>query len=470
MSPERILDDLPPRLDVAAGGPRDAPARQQTLRAAIEWSYRLLAEQEQVALARVAVFVGGFAPDAARPICDAEPSELTALAAASLLVELETPGGDPRLVLLESIREYALERLDELGEAIAIRRRHAQYFLELAERAEPELERAAEEWLERLEGDYDNLRAALDWASHGAPGDELRMAVALRRFWFVRGHAREGQRRLEEALAHGGDQPSRLRATAAGAAGQLALVRSDYEAAKAWTHASLDLAASTDDRRLIAISFTRLADIAKAEGDLEAASRYYGSALEVGRELPDPRPLAVALTNAGSFTLMRGDIREAERLTRESLSLWKDLGHLEGIEIALHYLAAAAIERDALAEALAYLEEAFDVARRLGFAAALAQGLGLCAAVAARTGDSDRAARLVAAMDAFLEEIDAGPSPHARLQRENAIDAIEAELTREQLAAARDAGRAMSSDEAVAYGLEAVREAAAATAPASPGG
>jgi predicted ATPase/DNA-binding SARP family transcriptional activator len=460
MPPERVLDVLPPRLELAARGPRDAPARQQTLRATIEWSYGLLTERERAVLAQVALFVGGFTPDAAQAVCGAELSELAELVAASLIVDPDTPGETPRLALLETIREYALERLHQSGALPDVRRRHAQYFLDLAERAEPELERAAEQWLERLEADHDNLRAALDWAAeHGTAGEELRIAVALRRFWLVRGHAREAQLRLEDALERGDHEPSRLRATAAGAAGNFARIRSDYEQAQAWTEHSMELFRALDDMAGVATSLNRLADIAKANKEPEAAARYYASALELARALPDKHPLAGVLTNAGAFALLQRNLADAETLTHEALATWRELRHTEGIAIALSNLGIAAIERDALADAIPFLEEGFELARRLGFTGQLAQGLGVCATVAARTSAPERAACLVAAMDELLRAIDARLSPHGRMYRDEAIAAFEAELTAAELAAATEAGLAMSADEAVDYGLETVRAA-----------
>jgi predicted ATPase/DNA-binding SARP family transcriptional activator len=466
MSPDRIVADLPARLDAAAGGPRDAPARQKTLRATIEWSYGLLDERERIVLARVGIFASGFTPEAARAVCGAELSELAALAAASLLVEVETSHAEPRLTLLESVREYALERLNELDETSSLRSSHARYFLEVAERAGPGLEGAAEEWLERLEADHANLRAALDWAAaEGTAEHELRMAVALRRFWSVRGHVREGQRRLEAAAERPGEELTQLRATAAGAAGAFAVARGEYQKAKDWTERSLELFRLVNDKAGVANSLNRLADVAKAEDDAEAASRYYTSALEVARELDDKRPLAAVLTNAGAFALMRRDFDEAETLTHEALAIWRDLSHTEGIAIALSNLGIAAIERNAFAEALPYLEEGFELARRLSFTSQLAHGLGVCATVAARSSAPERAARLVAAADELLGAIDARLSPHGRMFRKEAIAAIEAALTDAEVAEASKGGRAMSIDEGVDYALETMLSAAAGNDP-----
>lgn len=462
-SPERILATLPSRLELATAGPRDAPERHRTLRATIDWSHGLLGDQQQVTFARISTFVGGFTPDAARDVCGAELTDLAALVTASLLLEIPAVG-EPRLRMLETVREYARERADELTESSSLPERHAKYFLELAERAEPELERESAEWHERLEADYDNLCAAFDWFSaHGSGTDELRFAVALRRFWLVRGHASEGQHRLEKALARETEHPERLRATAMGAAAQLAFSRSDLVKAKELTNESLELARSLDDGRLVAFSFNRLADIAKAEDDYSTAGRHYESALDVARKLSDELPLAAALTNAGSFALMRDDPDEAEQLTREALDRWRALDNAEGIQIAMSNLAAVAIERGALGEAATWFEEGLKIARRLGFSAALAQSLGDSASVAVSIGALDRALVLIAAMDNVLETIGTAPSPHAARKREQAIIAVESVLSPNQIATLRDAGEAMSIDEALDFALETVHGAAART-------
>jgi predicted ATPase/DNA-binding SARP family transcriptional activator len=468
LPPEQVLDLLPPRLELATQGPRDAPARQRTLRATIEWSYELLADTERAVLARVSVFVGGFTPDAAQAVCGAELSELAGLVAASLVVEPETPAEAPRLALLETVREYALERINESGELALLREQHAGYFLDLARRAEPELEAAAEQWLRRLEVEHDNLRAALDWAAaHGKVEDELRIAVALRRFWLVRGHSAEAQRRLEAALGRAGDQPARLRAIAAGAAGQFALARADYERAKSWTNESLSIFRSLDDRAGIARSFTRLGDIAKAEDDLDDAARNYASALEVARDLADRHAFAAALTNAGALALTRDDLDEGDRLSREALSVWRELGHTEGIAIALLNVGVGAIDRRDYAEALPLLRETLELSGALGYRAQLAGALGNCAVVGARSSQAERAMGLVAAMDELLAAIGERQPLHGRRRREEVIAAAEAVLSERELATAMKAGQSLLLDEAIAYGLETVRLAARASSPES---
>lgn len=464
--PEQVLDLLPPRLDLATQGPRDAPARQRTLRATIEWSYELLSERERTILARVSIFVGGFTPGAAQAVCGAELSELAGLVAASLVIEPETPGEEARLALLETVREYALERISESGETALMRDQHAGYFLELARRAEPELEGAAEQWLTRLEAEHDNLRAALEWAAaQGKAEDELRISVALRRFWLVRGHSAEAQRRLEAALGRTGNQPTQLRAIAAGAAGQFALARDDHERAKTWTNESLSLFRSQDDRAGVARSFTRLGDIAKAEGDLDGAARNYAYALEVARNLEDRRALAAALTNVGALALIRKDLDEADRLSREALSIWRELGHTEGIAIALLNVGAGAIDRQDYAEALPLLRETFELSRALGYRAQLAGALGNCAVVAARSSQAERAIRLVASMDELLAAIGERQSLHGRQRREEVFTGAEAVLNERELAAAIEDGKSLPLDEAIACGVETLRMAAQLSSP-----
>jgi predicted ATPase/DNA-binding SARP family transcriptional activator len=459
LPPERLLDLLPARLEVAVRGPRDVPDRQRTLGRTIEWSYELLAAQERDVLARLGVFAGGFTLDAARAVCEAELTQLAALAAASLLVE--TNADEPRLTMLQTIREFAVTKLTASGTEQEARNRHAEYFRDLAARAEPELGGPGEElWLDRLEREHDNLRTALSWfAETGATRDELQTAIALRRFWLVRGHVHEARRRLGDALARGEGEAAELRAVALGAAAQFALTSGDDEQAKLLTDASLELFRANGDAGGIARSLTRLGDIAKAQGLNEEAGASYAEAIDVARQLGDAFALGGALTNAGSFELLLGNIDEAEALTRAALSAWREVQHTEGITIALFNLAITSVARGSVTEALSLLEEAFELALKLGWSSQIAAGLGTCATAALRGGDAERAARLLAAMDALLETLGIGPQPYGALAREEALAACRDTLTEQAFEAAQEAGRSLSTSEAIDEGLEGLRAA-----------
>lgn len=460
LPPERVLELLPARLELAARGPRDVPERQRTLHDTIEWSYELLAPKERDVLASLSVFAGGFTLDAAQTVCGATLSDLAELVSSSLILEPELQTDEPRLTMLQTIREFALDKLKEEGRVAEIREQHAHYFRDLAARAEPELGGAGEEaWLDRLEADHENLRAALAWAAEdGNRDDELQMTVALRRFWLVRGHIHEATRRFEDALARSPEAATELRAIASGAVAQFALMGGDYESAKNWTGESLELFEKIGDAAGVARSFTRLGDIAKAEGLRDQAAAHYAKAIEVARELADPAVLGAALTNAGSFALMLGELEDAETLTREALAAWRQVQHAEGITIALSNLAVAAVERGAVDEARALLQESFELARRLGWTFQIASGIGTAASAAARRGDVERAARLVAAMDIVYATIGVGPQAHGTIVRAETIATCKEALTEDQFLAAQESGRSLSMDEAVEEALDTLKE------------
>ena len=444
------------RLELAVGGPRDAPERHRSLRTAIEWSHDLLSRVEQEAFACASVFLGGFTPAAGHAVCECAEQAFYSLAEKSMLSS--SPG---RLSMLETIREFAGERLEESGRESNVRARHAQYFLELAEQAEPELQASGQATLDRLTLEHDNLRAAMDWlGAAGRPEEELRIAVALRRFWLVRGHAQEARRRLGDALGRATDCPPRLRAVATGAAGQFALAQGDLPRARGLTDESLALFRSLGDQAGVANSLNRLGDIAKGELDLAAAARAYESALAVARGVEDKHPLGAVLTNAGALALMREDVDTGDRLNREALGVWRELGHTEGIAIALLNLGVAAIERQAYSEALSSLHESVDLFRQLGFASRLATVLGNCAVVAARLDHASVAVGLVAAMDELWKATGESDQAHGRKRRHEVVAAAEASLTKKEFEAAYAGGRALSLDEALELGLETLRAAA----------
>jgi predicted ATPase len=231
LPPKAMLQRLTSRLKLLTGGARDLPERQRTLRATIEWSFALLDDGEQLLFARLAVFSGSRTLEAIEAICDAEgdlPVEafdgISSLLDKSLLRQEEGPGGEPRFVMLETVHEYARERLQASGEAEEIKRLHAAYFLTLAEEAYPELRGPHQlEWLERLEAEHDNMRAALSWALERKEVEvALRMGGALCFFWSVRGYESEGRRWLEEALAIEGRGSPEVRAMALAGVGWLA--------------------------------------------------------------------------------------------------------------------------------------------------------------------------------------------------------------------------------------------------------
>jgi predicted ATPase/class 3 adenylate cyclase len=241
LPPKAMLQRLGSRLKLLTGGARDLPERQRTLRSTIEWSYALLDEGEQLLFARLAVFSGGRILEAIEAICDAEgdlPMDVfegvSSLLDKSLLAQEEGPNGEPRFVMLETIHEFAREKLGESPDAEEIKRLHAEYFLTLAEEAHPELRGPHQlEWLERLEAEHDNMRAALSWALERKETEvALRLGGALSWFWSLRGYPSEGRRWLEEALAMDGRGSPEVRAMALAGVGELALDQGDLDRAQ----------------------------------------------------------------------------------------------------------------------------------------------------------------------------------------------------------------------------------------------
>ena len=246
LPPQKMLQRLGNRMKLLKGGARDLPTRQQTLRGAIDWSHDLLEEDEKTLFGRLSVFAGGRTLEAMEEICDPEGDldaleGVESLVGKSLLKQEEGSGGEPRFVMLETVHEYAREKLKESGWAEEMQRLHAAYFLAMAEEAEPELRGPREqEWMDRLEAEHDNLRVALSWSLGGGDGVlGLRLAGALGQFWKVRGHFSEGRGWLEEALAGCGEAPPDARARVLAESGNLAMDQGDFERSKASSQEAL---------------------------------------------------------------------------------------------------------------------------------------------------------------------------------------------------------------------------------------
>ncbi|MFL5732413.1 MAG: tetratricopeptide repeat protein [Chloroflexia bacterium] len=410
-SPSTMLERLESRLKLLTAGPRNVPARQQTLRNTIAWSYELLDPTEAAMFAHLGVFVGGCRPSSAVVVCadpQTEPIECSKLniqgspramlaALASLtdnsLLRLEQPDaeGEPaeRYVMLETVREYALERLAESGEAPALRERHARYFLALAEEAEPELIGAAQAvWLARLDEEHDNLRAALRMAHESnRPEDALlglRLAGALTRFWSVRGYATEGRSQLATALSHATEAlptpssasdpstqssvvspQSSLRAKALTAAANLAWTQGDYEASTASQREALAIYRQLGDEPGVAQALNNLGNVALDLGNFTEAQPLYEESLQIYRELNDKRGIAMALSNLGLVAYALREYDLASSLHAESLALRRDLGNKGGIANSLNNLGAVAYDLGNYAEAQPLYEESLQIYREL---------------------------------------------------------------------------------------------------------
>lgn len=454
LSAGALLERLGRRLPLLTQGAWDLPARQQTLRATIDWSYGLLSQSEQTLFAQLGVFVGGWSLESAELVC--EPGDvfqaLTGLLDNSLVRD-EATFGEPRYRMLETVREYALEKLDEDVEAGRVRHRHAEAFVALAERAESELAGPAQAaWHERLEGEHDNMRAALGWLQESEQGElKLRLAAALGRFWYVRGYLSEGRRRLEDALAHAGSAAApELRAKTLRTASAIAVIQGEYASARVLAEQGLELYRLLIDRAGTVRSLSNLGAILLAEGRPEDAVSVLDESVALSRELPDRRIAALALNNRGDVALTQGEYDAATAFFDESLALLREVGDTANIARSLFNLGAAALEGGRTAEALELLRESVAISGTVGDKEDVAWCLVGLAAVATRTGDPARGAVVLGAADALLEGMGALPKPFERGLQDRTLAAIRGQIDAARLDAAWVHGRGLAVEQAVA--------------------
>ena len=351
LSPQALLARLDRPLNMLTGVARDVPARQQTLRNTIEWSYQLLNAREQRLFRWLSVFISGCTLQAAEAICTGPDDEaglmldsVASLVDKSLLHRVEqTQEGseDQRLLMLETIREYGVEVLTASGEGNAARQAHAGYFLHLAEEAEPALKGPLlVAWLDRLEREHDNLRAALQWALEKGRGEiALRLGIALERFWVVRGIRNEGRAFLERALAGSAGVADNVRAKALLAAARLAFNQSNYEQGEVLAQEGLALFRGLGDRRGIALSLNRLGVAAWRRGDFRSARILLEEDLTLFREMGDRDRVAWSLFMHGLLDNKQGEYAGASSCFEESLALFRELGNKRGIAASLKQLA-----------------------------------------------------------------------------------------------------------------------------------
>jgi tetratricopeptide (TPR) repeat protein len=362
LSADELLARLDRRLPLLTAGARDAPARQRTLRATIEWSYELLDEAERRLFASLAVFAGGWSVDAAEQVCDADLDVLQSLADKSL-IRFE----DGRFRMLETIREYALERLEESSQLEPLRERHAAHFVHLGLRAEPELTAAQQHvWLERLATDYENLRAALDWCVAARPDDALHLAAALVLFWFNRSLYRDGLHWLEEVLSGTEDDATAARAAALWGAGFLLVLVGDAELGARRLEESLALARRLDDASIVARSLSVLALLAFFQNDARRARALLEEAAQTARLAGDNWALADALGTLGSIYPLQGEFELAESAGTEALAIGREYGDRQGVRMANFGLALTALLRGDLDRARSLGEEGLAVSREIG--------------------------------------------------------------------------------------------------------
>ncbi len=447
LGPEALLERLDSALPLLTGGARDAPERQRTLRATIEWSYDLLDPASQKLFARLAVFAASFPLAAAEEVCEADLDVVASLVDSSLL----KPIADDRFLMLETIREYARDRLEHANEA-DIRQRHATFFSSLAEQAYERRFEAEADWSARLELDHDDFRAALDWLSANHPGRALELAGALGWFWLSRGLVAEGCRRLAEALA---DSPAtgRPRARALTASGSLVARQGEVERGPAQVEEAIGLWRELGDRDELASALDSLGwSLIYDAGDEAGALEAFEQSLELRRELGDPAAVTRALVGVCQVLVALGDVDRAEPMSRNLLERTGEDPRTE--HFAYHFLADCALIRGDTVEAEKRYRQSLQAALPLGDVIETSAEVQGVAMAVAGNGDPERALRLGASVEALWESLGISISVAfwdalleryvgaARIALGEAADAVWAE------------GRALPFDDAVELALK----------------
>jgi predicted ATPase/class 3 adenylate cyclase len=464
LSAGALLQRLERRLPLLTGGARDAPERQRTLRGTIEWSYGLLDDDAKQLFARLAVFAGSFSLEAAEEVCESSFDSLSALVDLSLLKSI----GDERFLLLETIREYAAERFDELDDGDQIRRRHAEFFLAFAHEAyrnriDNEAESAA-----KLQLEHDDLRAALDWLTRTADARELALAGALGWFWLSHSHLEEGASRLEHALKLA-SEPSPESARALAAAGGIAGRTGRAEEAQQLSLRALDEWRLAGDETELAAALNTFGWSSFFSADNEGSMRLFEEELALQRRRLDKGGETRALVGVCQLLVAQHRVDEAEALSRELLELSREHRDVRSEHFALHYLADCALMRHDYGEAELRYRDSLRAAVALGDSVETSLEIQGVAMASASAGEREYGVRLAAAVEAFWESIGLDVDvPFWTALLDHHIAAARARLGSTGETIWSD-GRALALDDAVALALagpyaDAVEEAGAAPA------
>ncbi len=460
LPPHAMLARL--HLRLLTGGERDLPARQQTLRSAIDWSYNLLTEAEQTLFRRLAVFVGGSALDAIEAVGNAtgdlgiDPLDgVCALVDKNLLIQQPGSEGGARFVMLETIREYAREQLAVSGEAPVLRQKHAAYFLSWIEGVAPQLYGAGEEdRFARVEAEHDNLRAALTWANEARDEETaLRLAGALRRFWYIKGYWSEGCRWSEGILAWSTGGTLQARADALFGLGNLLAMRRAPDQAQPYLVQALELYRSLGDKPRISNVLQHLANAALALSDHARAETFLEESIELARGSGDLPLLTMSLSQLGMLVGMRSDNSRAESLLLEAIAAGRKVGSHRDTSVALAILGFLALRQAKEGEASGWLREASIEARILDepwMTVALLDGF---AALSVREMP-EKGVRLLGASQALIEALGGARLPMVEAVHGMTLSRARDALGDGRLDALMQEGRAMTPEQALAYALE----------------
>jgi predicted ATPase len=463
LAPMELLSRLDQALE--AGSARDLPQRQRTMRATMDWSHELLHEPEKELFRRLSVFSGGFTLEAAEAVgasgtvTEEEVLLLVGnLVEQSLVVAEMSPEGTTRYRLLEPVRQYAQELLEESGVAGDVHREHAKFFLEMAERVEPELRGPNETVsVECLEQENDNLRAAMSWALYAGDDDTaVRLGWALYHFWWYRGHQREGRRWMEEALSKSAAMPASARAKALFVTGAMASGQADFQSAKPMLEESLTLFRELKHTRGTALALAGIGFVTLSLKQHERAVIYFEEAADLFLEAGDKWTAAAMFSYLAVAWLDQGDHSRAKRLAERGLALSREVLHMRAISPILYVLARLEQAEGNHEQARRLLEEGLTYSVEVGDKTDVAYCLEGLAAVAASEDSLVWAARLWGAAEALLETIEVTAVPYVsdRSLYQEQVAAARARLDEQTWVEAWAEGRAMTFEQAVAYALK----------------
>jgi predicted ATPase/DNA-binding CsgD family transcriptional regulator len=517
LSIEQISQRLEGSLELLTRGGRTAVPRQRTLKGTLNWSHELLSEPERILFRKLSVFAGGWTLESSEAVASGESVAerevldlLSGLVEKSLVVAKGSDEGGVRYRLLEPIRQYARENLERSGRAGAVRRRHAEFFLTLAEAGDlglwgPDQHR----WLERLKPDHDNMRAALSWASERGDVElSLQLAGSLRRFWQAQGQYSEGRAWLVEALAKddgGSSASARAKAlealarlageqddldqkenaaqkglelsTASGIAatlvaslrvmlGEVAGIRGDYARAEKLYEESLRAYRKAGDKRGMAEAIGRLGTVSTNRGDYKRAKELYQEGLTLSRELGGADPQGGFLINLGYVSLLEGDHERAMALNEEAVALFRNQGQRDYLPVALDNVGWAALLSGDQERAEGFLTKSLELGEELGAKSTVSESLEGMACAAGIKGQDERAARLFGAAQTLQKATGYHQAPAQRALREPYLSAARAQLDEAAWEAAFAEGQAMTFEEAVEYSLS-TEEPSATTLPST---
>ncbi len=452
-TPAQILGKLDQRFEILESRHRDYPARHRTLRVAVDWSYQLLPPVLRQFFTRLSVFRGGWTLEAAEAVCgDRRAFQHLAELQARSLIRAEEVGEEMRYAMLETLREFAFEQFSEeaLPEA---QRRHADYCASIAaDFARGMLGGQQAEWLDRLEQEYDNIRAALRWSNGCAPDIAIRTASEIWLFWYRRGYLPEGRHFLANAIAHAPNIEVAYHAKSLMRSGVLACAAGDYSTARKLHEESLTLFKLLQDRCGIAAVLNNVGIVARHIGDYATARQAYEQSVMIYRQLDLHGPLATTLSNLGSICFELGEIEQARSLLHEAVEFYRILDDPRSMAVTLHNLGELAYTMGD-AESQRYFEDSLALRRDHGDRSDITVSLASLALIAKDRGDFERAARLMGAVAAGREAMGTPLPPSDRLQIEALVSTLRAGLTSSTYSSIWSEGSTLTLEQAIEYAL-----------------